>query len=144
MHERAGAGLGGNGELGNGNDGNSNVPVQVLGNHTFTSISAGWNHICGVDSEGRGWCWGECGACCDHSMCVRLVLSVECVHARSDAGAGGFGGLGNGHYEDFNVPVQASGNHTFMTISAGAYYTCGVAVRSRPSGTFSLLPTSLH
>jgi alpha-tubulin suppressor-like RCC1 family protein len=35
------------------------VPVAVKGGYTFTSISAGFRHACGVTSNGATYCWGS-------------------------------------------------------------------------------------
>ncbi len=52
------------GRLGDGSDplkqAISAIPVEVVGNHSFRSISCGWGHTCAVDDESRAWCWGEC------------------------------------------------------------------------------------
>lgn len=34
------------------------VPTAVIGGHTFSSISAGTMHTCGIDTSGDAWCWG--------------------------------------------------------------------------------------
>lgn len=54
------------GELGNGFFGSSGVPVAVVaptgGNVlTFSSISAGFAHSCGLTSSGATYCWGRNG-----------------------------------------------------------------------------------
>lgn len=94
------------GQLGNSNTGtNSSVPVLVsagaMGSSvTFSSISVGENHSCGVGSDGKGYCWGRNGS----------------------------GQLGNGNTNDSNIPVLvSSGTITFSSISAGRYHTCGIA-----------------
>lgn len=51
-------GTNGSGQLGNGVvGGDSTDPVEVAGGHNFTSVSAGTAHTCGVDIDGRAWCW---------------------------------------------------------------------------------------
>ncbi|AHI05439.1 regulator of chromosome condensation, RCC1 [Bdellovibrio bacteriovorus W] len=89
------------GELGNGSTGNSSVPVAVSGGLTFTSISAGhYYHTCGIAEGGKAYCWGEREG----------------------------GKLGDGIDSGFSeVPVAVSGGHTFTSISASSYYTCGIA-----------------
>lgn len=51
------------GSLGNGadplKDAFSDIPVAVLSNRTFRSITCGWGHTCALDEESRAWCWGE-------------------------------------------------------------------------------------
>jgi hypothetical protein len=87
-----------NGQLGNGSNTDSNVPVVVSGNQTFASVSAGWLHSCGVTTAGAAYCWGQNFA----------------------------GQLGNGTFNSSNVPVAVSGNHTFTFLSAGGAHNCGV------------------
>jgi alpha-tubulin suppressor-like RCC1 family protein len=102
-------GNGSSGRLGNGGTGDSNIPVLVSqgarpSGVTFTSISAGSGHTCGVGSDGNGYCWG----------------SNEC------------GQLGNGNTgTDSNIPVLVSqgarpSGVTFSSISAGIWHTCGI------------------
>jgi alpha-tubulin suppressor-like RCC1 family protein len=54
-------GLGNNGQLGNGQTGNSNVPVPVnLGNERrAVAISAGERHTCAILDNGSVACWGK-------------------------------------------------------------------------------------
>ena len=47
------------GQLGNGTETNSNVPVAVKGGLTFQSLSAGFYHSCGVTTAGTAYCWGN-------------------------------------------------------------------------------------
>ena len=66
------------GGLGNGSNNDSNVPVAVVGDLTFQSISAGNYHTCGLTSAGEAYCWGY----------------------------NSFGQLGDGSNTDRNVPVR--------------------------------------
>lgn len=49
------------GQLGNGTTGTSKVFTRVAmpAGVTFTSISAGLERACAVDTAGGGWCWGQ-------------------------------------------------------------------------------------
>jgi len=80
------------GELG---DGVSNAtrlsPVQVAGNLTLASVSAGNNFSCGVTTTGAGYCWGT----------------------------GMNGRLGNGGFADDSVPAPVSGGLNFAMITTG-------------------------
>ena len=48
------------GEIGNGitAEGTSTTPVAAGGGHSFTEISAGGAHVCGI-AEGQAYCWGK-------------------------------------------------------------------------------------
>lgn len=73
-------------------------PVQVSGNHTFASITAGEDHACGVTTgAGATFCWGR----------------------NTD------GQLGNGSNADSSTPVQVAINVGFRNVSAGFNHTCG-------------------
>ncbi|MBX3144498.1 MAG: hypothetical protein KF813_12115 [Trueperaceae bacterium] len=136
------------GQLGNGTNIDSNVPVLVSGAHTFTSITAGHSHSCGVTSASTTYCWGSNGsgrlgnglntnsnvpvlvggghtftsvtAGAGHSCGVTSVNTTHCW------GYNAFGQLGNGSNTNSNLPVFVSGTHTFTSVTAGANHSCGV------------------
>jgi len=88
------------GELGNGtfdqSEGQQNpLPGAVIGGRSFTQLSAGDDHACGI-SAGQTYCWG-----------------------RND-----FGMLGSNAGSRAAVPTLVSGGHAFVQVSAGAYHTC--------------------
>lgn len=64
------------------------------------AVSAGENHTCILNSDGKAYCWGENST----------------------------GQLGNGTTESSMAPVAVSGDHRFKSISAGWDHTCGVTV----------------
>jgi alpha-tubulin suppressor-like RCC1 family protein/6-phosphogluconolactonase (cycloisomerase 2 family) len=84
-------GLNASGELGNGNNINSNVPVAVNGLTGVIAVAGGGNHSVAVKSDGTVWAWG------DNSL----------------------GQLGNTTTSISNVPVQVSGLTGVVAISAG-------------------------
>lgn len=47
------------GQLGNGTFAGSATPVAVAGGFTFTSITTGARHTCGVTTARVIWCWGD-------------------------------------------------------------------------------------
>lgn len=51
------AGSNTNSQLGDGSMQDSTLPVLVVGNHTFTALSAGGAHTCGLGTDGT-LCWG--------------------------------------------------------------------------------------
>src|SRR2546428_815158 len=66
------------GELGNGNNTVSNVPVQVTGLTGVVALAGGGSHSLAVKNDGTVWAWGN----------------------------NAFGQLGNGNNTNSNVPVQ--------------------------------------
>ncbi len=74
----------------------STVPLS------FSTVSAGANHTCGVASSGLAYCWGYNGT----------------------------GALGNGSTTSSNKPVLVAGGRHFVQISAGTEYTCGITTSS--------------
>jgi len=100
-----------NGQLGNGATGAQTGPVAnalVAGGGTWTTISMGATHACGIKSDGTAWCWG------------------------SDAN----GRLGNGSAltADQTSPSQVAGGGLWIDISAGGGAsgtnsgTCGIKI----------------
>ena len=91
-------GYNGNGQLGDNSTTNRPVPVAVYGGLAFSTISAGYEHMCGLTSAGAAYCWGS----------------------------NGNGQLGDNSTTRRSVPTVVSGSLTFSSISAGSYHTCGV------------------
>lgn len=87
-----------NGTLGDGLDltGASGSPLLVAGEHSFTTLTAGY-HTCALE-DGAAWCWGE----------------------------GDEGALGNGADTNAIAPVRVNGGLTFAQISAGWGHVCGL------------------
>jgi alpha-tubulin suppressor-like RCC1 family protein len=141
------------GQLGAG-DGwpSGSTPVAVAGGHRFTALTAGYDHTCGLDADGRAYCWGGDGP---NRQNVRTTpapiagglafgaLSRSSDHTCGVDGAGsafcwGFndsGQLGNGEASVCTLsctvpfepdPVRVLGALEFATISAGYQTTCGV------------------
>ncbi len=89
-----------NGELGTGTAGEgSSAPLLVSGGLTFTSISAGGAHTCGLTRSGSAYCWG--------------------TNSNDELGNGTERGQGT-------VPVAVAGNISFSVVAAGASHTCGL------------------
>ena len=73
----------------------------------WVSISAGYEHTCGVTVTGAAFCWGELGMSPD----------------------GGF--LGNGSSAGSSIPVGVIGGLTFASVDAGDRHSCGILVDRR-------------
>jgi alpha-tubulin suppressor-like RCC1 family protein len=66
---------------------------------TFASMTAAWEHTCGLTSAGAAWCWGS---------------NWE-------------GELGDNTTTERHTPVAVQqGGVTFTSIAAGSYHTCGL------------------
>jgi len=71
-------------------------PTPVDGGVTFSSLTAGYRHTCGLTSSGTAYCWG---------------LNL-------------FGELGDGTTTGSGSPVPVTGGLTFTSLTAGGH-TCG-------------------
>ncbi len=139
------------GELGNDSEGtDSSIPVEVAGDHVFTSISAGSQHTCAIDDDRRAWCWGSNsfgrlgreGASSpvpvevsgDHEFSSISASSSHSCALDGDGAAWCWGGndhgqLGHGdeEAEASDVPVAVEGDHVFDELVAGSGHSCAVA-----------------
>lgn len=96
------------GQLGTGAVGGASAaPVAVSGGLTFSRISSGFHHTCGLTTGGAVFCWGENGD---------LQLGRGPVTG-GDVPSGTPTQVGGG---------QLPGGVTFTAISAGTNHTCGV------------------
>jgi alpha-tubulin suppressor-like RCC1 family protein len=91
------------GVLGNGDTTNQSSPVAVNAppGVTFTHLTAGGLNTCGLDSDGKAYCWGY----------------------------GSTGGLGNGDTAHRSSPVAVNAPApavTFTQLATGNGYTCGL------------------
>ena len=68
----------------------------------FASLSAGYQHACGLTSDGSAWCWGP------------AVLT------------------GGGSETESTVPVAVAGNHRFRVLQANGTATCGITLAGVP------------
>lgn len=120
---------------------------------TFTSVSAGFRHSCGVTTADRAYCWGlngrgQLGDGTTTDRLMPVAVHTDLLFAEIDAGSqytcavtaagDGYcwgansssfddgGRLGDGTTVDRHTPVAVSGGHQFATISAGGGHTCGV------------------
>ena len=93
-------GLNGSGQLGDGTNTNSSVPVVVTGlEGDVVAVSAGWEHVCALTRVGGVKCWG----------------------------AGSSGQLGNGVLSPSNLPVDVAGlSSGVIAIASGYVHTCAL------------------
>jgi alpha-tubulin suppressor-like RCC1 family protein len=127
----------------------TSLPVGVAGGHTFSTLSAGANHTCGIATDGNAYCWGwnQDGQLGDSSTAtLRLVVRVAGGISFSDIGAGerhtcgvAIGGaaycwgwnidgqLGTGTTNADSAPAPIGGI-LFLSVTAGERHSCGVSL----------------
>ena len=136
-------------KLGDGtNLGRRTRPAPVLGGHTFTSVSPGRGHTCGVTTSGTAYCWGQnvYGQLGDGTTMLRPTpvavaggIAFASVSTSFDHTCGlttsgtayCWGNNASGRLGDsttFNrwEPVPVSGDLTFASVSTGGVHSCGV------------------
>jgi hypothetical protein len=142
------------GQLGDGTRIERHSPVRVSGEHSFSAITVGGVHACGL-SLGTAYCWGSNsrGQLGDGTLTDRLSpvpvatgLSFRAISAGSDhtcglthAGAAYCWGsnlngqLGDGtSAEERLTPVPVTGGIAWSAISSGLALTCGVTMTADP------------
>jgi len=88
------------GELGTGSNSpeTSSTPLPVAGGLSFTMLSAGSQHTCGLATDSTAYCWGS----------------------------NYFGNLGDSTTTDRNAAAPVAGGLKFVTIASGNYHTCAI------------------
>jgi serine/threonine protein kinase/alpha-tubulin suppressor-like RCC1 family protein len=108
------------GQLGAGHREDKSTPVAVdmeeLGGERFALLSAGGAHTCGIDTGGRGYCWGRNAS----------------------------GQLGDGTTESRSRPVGVEGSSTYVDISAGGGYLGGFTCAVEKKGAVSCWGNNLY
>jgi alpha-tubulin suppressor-like RCC1 family protein len=143
------------GELGTGRIEQTPVPGRFGRSfYSFTAITAGQHHSCGIERDGRVLCsgWnvhGQLGvnATVNLGLPQHIISDERFAHvsaggqhscAITTAGAawcwgrGDAGQLGTGATTGALVPVRVAGNHVFSQISAGAEHTCALTREGAP------------
>ena len=90
-----------NGQIGNGSGSTSNIetPQKVGSSNTWSMISTGGGHSCGIDN-GELFCWGE-----DYYSQI---------------------GNGSGSTSDVEAPQKIGNSGSWNAITLGSYHTCGI------------------
>ncbi|HUL49648.1 MAG TPA: hypothetical protein VLT79_06525 [Gemmatimonadales bacterium] len=129
-----------------GRTGATSAPFNVK--LTFTAVSAGFAHTCGLTIGGHVYCWGYrgrvgSGTASDQPSPVLVAtppsvtfvaVSAGLYHACAVTTAGaaycwgdnGDGQLGDGTTIDRSTPVLVTGGVSFAAVSAGNTHTCAV------------------
>ena len=108
------------GQLGTGDNTGSPRPrrVKVPVGVKFREISAGLKHTCAVDTENRGWCWGQND---EYQLGTKNGLTSS-------------------------IPIQLDWQAGFKSISAGDHFSCGISADDSHAvcwGAVRFVPTSL-
>jgi hypothetical protein len=141
-------GYNGDGELGNGTNTDSNVPVPVSGLSGITAIAGGGYHSLALKNDWTVWAWGYNeygqlgnGTNTDSNVPVPVsglsgITAIAGGEYHSLAlkndwtvwtwGWNGYGQLGNGTNTDSNVPVQVSGLTGIMAIAGGGSHSLAI------------------
>ena len=89
----------------------STTPAAVAGGLTFTTVSAGDNHTCGLTATGAAYCWGQntygqlgIGSTTGPQQCSVSGGLVSCS----------------------TTPVPVTGGGAFASLSAGGNHTCAL------------------
>lgn len=140
------------GQLGLGNRATFSVttPTAVTGGITFSNISAGRDHTCGVSASGASYCWGQNGdgelgiggtsAFSDSPVSVSGALTFSSIHSGDDFtcaltsvntaycwGLNTAGQVGDGTTTSPRTsPTAVVGSHTFARVSVGKDFACGL------------------
>ena len=139
------------GQLGNGTDTRSSVPVGVVGITDATAIAAGWFFSCALHEGGTISCWGrnnhgqlgneESGDESEFSEPVKVEGITDAtaittgdehscaLHEGSTISCWGnnfWGQLGNGTTDDSSVPVEAADITDATAIAAGENHSCAL------------------
>ncbi|HEX9892332.1 MAG TPA: Ig-like domain-containing protein, partial [Gemmatimonadales bacterium] len=142
-------GAGANGRLGVGGTGSRSTPTEVIGGHSYSVISAGVAHTCGVRTDGVLFCWGQNteGRLGDNTIIERqeptpVVSAITftgvsaggghtCALDSSGAawcwGVNSSGQLGDGTLTSRLVPAAVLGGRTYSLITTGTAHTCALA-----------------
>ncbi len=125
------------------------TPGPVVGGLAFTSIAAGYAHVCGIATGGGTFCWGDdaSGQLGDTGIVYSttpipvqsggpfVAITAGAAHTCALVAGGAaycwgdnsVGQLGTGVAGNHSEPVAVAGGLTFIAISAGDTHTCAIA-----------------
>jgi alpha-tubulin suppressor-like RCC1 family protein len=123
-------------------------PLPPPGGVVPQTITAGFDHTCGLTTTGAAYCWGlgeegRLGTGSTASTAVPALVAGGLAFAAITAGeahtcaltpagaafcwgGGGGGRLGNGSTTDRTAAAAVAGGHTFVAIAAGGAHTCAI------------------
>jgi alpha-tubulin suppressor-like RCC1 family protein len=138
------------GELGDGSRATRPQPTKVAGGLTFTAITVGLDHSCGLVADGTVYCWGsdDFGEIGDGNQTDAFIQPTKAggpaskytklfaganrtcgISREGDAycwGGNTSGQLGNGNDSLRVVPTKVVGGLQWESLSLGSGHTCGL------------------
>ena len=138
------------GQLGDGTNKNSNVPIKITNSKgtKFVYITASSDHTLAIDENGSIWAWG-CndggqlgnGTMQESHIPVQLITSTQFTQVSTSYlhslaidkdgnlwawGNNGYGKFGNGTKNDSMTPIKINTGIEFKQVSAGHTYSLGI------------------
>lgn len=136
------------GQLGTGNQVDSLTALTIDAQTSYTKVSVGAEHSCGLTMSHLIKCWGrnnfgQLGTGDNTDSLIPLVIDntvlyldisvsgkTTCAITQSGQlkcwGYNGFGGLGDGTTINRNTPIAIDVSTTYKSISVGDLYACGI------------------
>jgi gliding motility-associated-like protein len=139
-------GYNGNGELGDGTNINKNIPTQIGTANNWATTSVGYRHTLAIKTDGTLWAWGsntlgELGNGTNIDINVPIQIgnannwsTINAAHGhfttaiKTDGtlwawGGNTWGQLGNGTFNNTNIPTQVGTTNNWSSVSAGGGHT---------------------
>jgi alpha-tubulin suppressor-like RCC1 family protein len=128
-------------QLGDGStEPNRTAPTVVLGGQAFQSVGSGQTFSCGLNTQGRTYCWGSIAgggnpspityAAAPNFTSITVGVGHACgVTVENDAycwGINTWGQVGDSTTTSRTAPTKVAGTLKFHQVSAGAEHTCGL------------------
>lgn len=81
------------------------LPVEVVGNRSWSDVEAGFSHTCALTTEGEAYCWGD-----NYFNQTGSTVTVSCGY----------------NERCVRTPRAVLGGHRFVQIAAGGNMSCGL------------------
>ena len=121
------------------------TPTETAVGRTFSTITVGGDHTCGIDTSGSAWCWGSDSAgergdgdplrpVAGAQLFQKLGVGVDASCALDDHGSAWCWGRGGEVTDETGetttttmaAPQRVAGDNRFASISAGGFQTCAI------------------
>ena len=131
------------GQLGDGTNNDSNIPIQIGTDNNWQSVSCS-GHTLAIKNDGTLWSWGnnswgQLGNGNTNNTNIPIQIGTDnnwqqvvagsrgSVGIKTDGtlwawGFNGYGQFGNGTYTSSNIPIQIGRDNNWQQISMGDYY----------------------